>query len=158
MSDIEITTELPDTSYANGAPITSVEQTVSLAGPPGPGGGGGSGGVIATVVAGETLSGHRAVVLHTDGLAYYASNDAPDDATRQVWLTLGAGIEGTSVQIQQLGVVTEPSWAWADGPIFLGASGVLTQTPPVAPAFIMQLAQPNGLTSLVFNPRTPIAL
>lgn len=123
---------------------------------PGPPGQGAS--ITSTVTAGETLSGHRAVVLHADGMAYYASNDEPTDATRQIWLSLGAAIEGTDVEIQPLGLITEPSWNWSDDPVFLGTNGVLTQTPPVEPAFMIQLGQPTGPTTLMFNPRTPIVL
>lgn len=139
-----------------------LEQTTTLTiseadpGPPGPPGPGAS--ITSTVIAGETLSGHRAVTVHLDGMAYYASNDDLGDATRQVWLTLGAALTGTDVEIQPLGVITEPSWNWTDDPVFLGVSGVLTQVPPTSPAFMIQLGQPTGPTTLMFNPRTPIVL
>jgi len=152
---IVITVNPPDVVDVTVEPPPVVEVEISTGVPvPGPAGPG----LAATVAAGETLSGHRAVALHSDRRAYYASNDQPTDATRQIWITLGAAIEGTDVQIQPLGIIVEPSWNWDDGPIFLGTSGVLTQVPPVQPAFLMQVAQPNGPTSLIFNPRTPIVL
>lgn len=123
---------------------------------PGPPGSGAT--ITVDAIAGETLSGHRVVTLHSDGRAYYASNDDITDATRQAWLTLGAALEAAHATLLPLGLVTEPSWNWSDDPVFLGTNGVLTQTPPVAPAFMLQVGQPTGPTTLMVNPRTPIAL
>lgn len=133
---------------------------VSWSGPPGPAGPAGESSSIATLTAGQTLSGHRVVATHVDGTVLYASNDTLTDATRQLWVTLGAADEGDAVQCQSFGRVNEGGWSWTDDPIFLGVDGFLTQTPPSAPdaAFFLQVAAPDGPTALVFNPRNPFQL
>lgn len=127
---------------------------VGVEGPPGP-----EGGSSFIVFAGADLSGHRVVRPQGDGTVVYASNSDLADATRPLWLTLGAALSGDPVTVQGLGLITEPSWNWSDAPIFLGVDGVLTQTPPALPAaFLLQLGAPDGATSLYYQPRTPIAL
>lgn len=77
-----------------------------------------------SVIAAEPLGGHRAVTA--DGL-----HATPQTLDRLVGITLGAGPLGAAVQYVSRGLLTEPSWAWqADAPVFVGLSGVLTQTPP----------------------------
>lgn len=41
-----------------------------------------------------------------------------------------AGAPGVPIDIQAQGAVNDAGWAWADGPVFLGPAGTLTQIPP----------------------------
>jgi hypothetical protein len=101
----------------------------------GPSGTGGSGGTIETYVAGATVNGHRVVVTDEDGEAIHADNTDPTHANAATKISLGAALTGEDVQVQLVGRITEPSWAWTlNGTIYVGADGVLTQTPPAAPA------------------------
>lgn len=121
----------------------------------------GGGSATVTALAGATLSGHRVVRPQSDGSMVYASNDQIADVTRSLFLTLGAASSGAPVTVQVIGQVAEPTWNWSDGPIFLGANGVLTQTPPTlvgGAVFIEQVASSDGPTGLFWNPRTPIVL
>jgi hypothetical protein len=82
-----------------------------------------------TMVAGETLSGHRAVVSE-NGLAVYAE-PLETNYFKSIGLTLGAAIEGSIVTVQAMGLITEPSWNWDTGAaIWLSQNGVLTQSVP----------------------------
>ena len=137
----------PDQSVTSAVAQNGMTAVAAIVGPPGPSG---SAGVTATRTAGEALGGHRAVAIRTDGKAWYVS---PTDALVSVFgLTTGAASLGADVAIQSAGEMIEPSWNWTQGPVYLGASGTLTQTVPVAGA-IVEIGIAGGPTSITINPR-----
>lgn len=95
---------------------------------------GATAGQILQAVAGATLGGHRAIFIDA-GRAQYADSAAPS-AERVAGITLGAAAEDAVVNYQTAGAITEPSWNWNEGPVFLGANGMLTQTPPSSGAVV----------------------
>lgn len=117
-----------------------------------------AGGVVVQCTAGEALGGHRVVVLNAAAAAVYASNAVPEHLHKVLGLTTGAVILGAEVPVQTGGEMVEPTWAWTlDAPIFLGANGLLTQTPPVA-GFILVVAFPVTATKIFIKLREPLAL
>ncbi len=108
---------------------TIVQVTVpGLQGPPGPSGAAGV--QTLTLPASHDLSGHRAVVATAAGAAYADPGD-PSYQDAVIGITTGAALAGETVSIQAAGEMVEPSWSWTPGqPIFVGASGALTQSPP----------------------------
>ena len=119
-------------------------------GPPGPAGG------YAVGTAATALSGHRVVTADPDGTWRYASNDNPADMAAPLWITTGAVDAGQQGEAVILGPITEPSWSWNPGPVFLGLNGALTQTPPAAPdaVFLVQVGFATSATTL-FVDRNP---
>lgn len=119
-------------------------------GPPGPVGGSGLG------TASRPLSGHRVVTPLEDGSLDYASNDNPGHLAAPLWVTATAAGTGGEIEFVVIGLMTEPSWSWTPGPVYLGVNGVLTQTPPAAPAaaFLAQVGFATSATSL-FVDRLP---
>lgn len=90
----------------------------------GPRGAQGPSGNQVTVTAQEALGGHRAVTA--DG--YHAT---PSLLDKLAGISTGAASLGDTANLQRSGLMTEPSWTWTpDAPVFVGAAGVLTQTPP----------------------------
>ena len=102
--------------------------------------------------AGVTISGHTAVyVSTTDGKVYPAVADT--SARFCIGVTTGGAASGASVTVQVSGVLTEPAWAWTMAqPVWLGASGALTQTQPTTGA-LFQVGVPLGATSLRIEPQ-----
>ena len=95
--------------------------TVGMQGPPGPSGSGSAD----TITAAEALGGHR--VITAAGL--HATNATIDLA---IGITSGAASTGTQAAYVSSGFIDEPSWTWTPQlPIFIGASGVLTQIEPI---------------------------
>jgi hypothetical protein len=131
----------------------SIELGPGLPGPPGPPGPVGGNGLG---TASRPLSGHRVVTALPDGSLDYASNDDPAHLAAPLWITTTAAGTGDEVAFVVVGPVTEPSWNWTPGPVYLGANGVLTQTPPTAPAavFLAQIGFATSLTTL-FVDRNP---
>jgi hypothetical protein len=75
-----------------------------------------------------------------NGQLNYASNDNVAHLAAPLWITTGAASPGSPVDVLITGLMVEPSWSWTPGPVYLGANGQLTQTPPAAPGAVF-LAQ-----------------
>jgi len=117
--------------------------------------------VVLNAVAAVALSGHRVVTPRPDGTLDYASNAVAAHLHAPLWVTLGAVTAGQPATVLAYGALTESSWAWTPGaPLFLGADGLLTQTPPVAPGalFLAQVGVATGPTSAFFDRQPSISL
>lgn len=102
-------------------------------------------------IAGEALSGHRAVRHDEDGQLVHA--DCATAVTAQaIGITLGAAEAGALASVLFAGEVTEPSWSWTAGPIFLGANGLLTQSAPATGCLVI-VGHAAGATRMVVAPR-----
>lgn len=124
-------------------------------GPAGP-----PGAAALTVTAGAALSGHRIVYLDAAGKAQYASNQIASHALIALGLTLGAAALDEAVSVQRSGEVTEPSWSWTlEQPVYLGDTGLLTQTAPTSPALFQRIVGfPTAATKLFLALREPVFL
>lgn len=127
-------------------------------GPPGkPGDTGGAASSILTATAASNLGGHR--VVKTVGMdeVDYADSSVPGDADLVVGVTLGAATAGADVQVQTDGVIEEGSWTWTPGPVWLGLTGILTQTPPTS-GFLCKVGIALGPTTLLVDVEPAIVL
>ncbi|MFN0028416.1 MAG: hypothetical protein ACKV2O_14740 [Acidimicrobiales bacterium] len=151
----EVTVSNPTIELTVGAP--GAVEIVSLGvpgpqGPPGP-----AGASTFTAMAAVTVSGHRCVAWRADGQVEYASNTTPAHAWAAVGITTGAAIAGDLATVHGFGRLDEGSWSWTPLTlIYLGVGGLLTQTPPVAPAFVRVLGHAITPTSMWVSPRQPI--
>lgn len=114
-------------------------------------------GVTTSFEAGETLGGHRAVII-VDDKAYYADCSIVSHANIVYGITTGATILGSQAIVQRGSELEEPSWSWVLGiPIWLSTTGLLTQTPPSS-GFSLILGFPITSTKMLINIREPIFL
>jgi hypothetical protein len=97
------------------------------------------------------------VRLSTAGVVVYASSDDPAGMARPAWMTTGAAASGAAVTLAYYGLVTEPSWAWSPGPLYVGVGGLLTQTPP-ASGYIRLVGAAVSATTVWLDPQPAIAL
>lgn len=128
-------------------------------GPPGPAGDGAE--PVFQALAAVPIGGGRAVYFDSLGHANYASADNPASVNTFAGITKGAADAGDVLNIVPIGEIIDGAWSWVpDEPIYLGFNGLLTQTPPAAPAssFALILGYPTTATRVFFNPRNPIAL
>ena len=107
--------------------------------------------VLAT--ASGALGGHRAVVI-TNGTAIHANNSTQPLVSG---ITQGAVVNGATVTVQTTGQLTEPTWAWTSGPVYLGSDGLLTQSPPIS-GVIVELGTALTPTTLLIRVQPPIYL
>lgn len=118
-------------------------------------------GNVFTKEAAVNISGHRVILADTLGKADYASNEILSHANKVIGLSTGAVSQSAQATIQSYGELVEPSWNWTqDVPVYLGADGYLTQTPPASPAakFSLVVGFPTSATSLFIKIGIPIIL
>lgn len=115
----------------------SIDVIVGQGGPMGPAGP--AGGSTIAKTAAQALGGHRAVKAAPDDEVDYPNNAVTEDGGLIVGLTVAAANSGATVAVQVTGEIEEGSWNWSLGPVFCGANGVLTQTPPPGAAWLRQI-------------------
>ena len=99
------------------------------AGPIGPPGAG----AVLQRTAALDLSGQRVVKDAGSGQAAYADPSTPGDAALVLGVTTTAALQGFPTLIQCIGDMVDPAWSWTPGlPLYCGAAGQLTQTPPTS--------------------------
>lgn len=129
--------------------------TVGEQGPQGPAGP--DGGLEQEYTAGESVGGHRVVYVDEDGAVRYADCTEAAHAFKIAGLTLEASTAGNPVRVQTYGVVAEPSLNLSvDDQIYLGSSGLFTQTPPVSRAFLLSIGGAVATTKLFLRIGPPI--
>lgn len=120
-------------------------------GPPGPPGAGST----FTAIAAQTIFQFRVVALNPSGMAYLPNQAVLLDAKSVLGVALNAALVGEPVVIQTDGViVTGPLWN-PGAEYFLGASGILVDTPPTTGQWL-QVAFANSATELIVRPQNVI--
>ena len=125
-------------------------------GPQGPQGPAGDGSTF-TKIADSNLSGHRAVKAVSGDRVAYVSSGTPTDIGLAIAITTGAAAADATATLRAYGEISEPSWAWTPGPVFLGVNGVLTQTVPTS-GYVQQIGVALSSTKLMVDIRPPIRL
>jgi hypothetical protein len=150
-----VTVAPPGPETVHVLPVVGAPGPQGVPGPPGDV----AGQLRATATASTALSGHRVVTALADGTLGYADNTDPDHVYVPMWLTLGAIEAGAEGDVLVYGLVDEPSWAWAPGPLYLGTDGQLTQTAPAAPAlFLAQVGVATRPTTAFIDRQPSITL
>lgn len=81
-------------------------------------------------VCNKNISIHRLVVLDDDGYPEYADNTLREHANRVVGISTTSALAGETLRIQHTDGITDPSFNFTVGPLFVGVNGFLTSTPP----------------------------
>ena len=132
---------------------------VAAQGPRGPQGIPGPVGGATTVMVGAVpISGHTAVALDSGGLLIYA------DCTNLAHLGAVQGVIANAYGAGDLAVVqtdfdlTHAGWAFATGPVFVGATGALVQTLPMGAVFAQVVGYALAPTRIRIDVQPPIVL
>jgi len=116
------------------------------------------GDAVTTATASINLSALRAVILDNAGQFAYADSGTPSHAYRVAGILPYAIPQGAEGVAYRLGEISDAVWNWTRGsPIYLGANGQLTQTPPTT-GFLLVLAQPVSPTVINLQLPSPIFL
>ena len=110
------------------------------------------------IAASASLSALRVVIVNESGQLAYADSATAAHAFRVVGLLPSAVSSGESIAVLIDGLIADATWNWTIGsPIFIGANGVLTQSPPET-GFLQQVATPITATQIDFEIQEPILL
>ena len=141
--------------------------TVVMAGTPGPAGVQGPAGEQGPIgpegastlqrVAGETISALRLVYENDNGEVFYIDKEDDININSILGLTITSASTGGNVNVQRTGVVDDDSWSWDAGKVWLGANGVLTQSPPSV-GFDVLIGTAVSSTRIILNIQDSILL
>ncbi len=103
-----------------------------------------------TIKAGENLGGYRAVYADSN-YVYHADKDTATDRDKIVGITDSPYNINENAGIFVNGSVTNGSWSFTPGPVFVGTDGVLTQPEPTGTAFIVKVGVAVNSTTIVID-------
>jgi hypothetical protein len=114
-----------------------------------------SGGIVpaaidTTLVASTSLSALRCITTDSSGLAKYATPDSLANAV-VIGISTTAASTGQNITIKTSGQITDASWNWTKGAIYLGANGTLTQTAPTGGSIVVHVAKAITATTLIID-------
>jgi hypothetical protein len=114
-----------------------------------------SGGIVpaaidTTLVASTSLSALRCITTDSSGLAKYATPDSLANSV-VIGISTTAASTGQNITIKTSGQITDASWNWTKGAIYLGANGVLTQTAPSGGSIVVHVAKAITATTLIID-------
>ena len=114
-----------------------------------------SGGIVpaaidTTLVASTSLSALRCITTDSSGLAKYATPDSLANAV-VIGISTTAANTGENITIKTSGQITDASWNWTKGAIYLGANGALTQTAPTGGSIVVHVAKAITATTLIID-------
>ena len=114
-----------------------------------------SGGIVpaaidTTLVASTSLSALRCITTDGSGLAKYATPDSIANAV-VIGISTTSASTGQNITIKTSGQITDASWNWTKGAIYLGANGALTQTAPTGGDIIVHVAKAITATTLIID-------
>lgn len=150
----------PDTT------VVAVQQppssSVVVRGVPGPRGiqgiPGPAGGATIVTVGATPLSGHTAVAMDADGLLIYADCTNPAHIGAVQGVIANAYGAGDPAVVQTDFDLSHAGWAFATGPVFVGASGALVQAPPPGAVFAQVVGFALAPTRIRIDVQPPIVL
>lgn len=121
-----------------------------IQGPPGPQGPIGPAGDAPTLIAGITVSGHRAIAIDANGEGVYA--DAGDASAMSLYgISTNAALLGEDILVARSGYLEWPAGGLTPGaPLFLGTTGLLTQTVPTT-GWLRQVATAIDAASVIVD-------
>ena len=132
---------------------------VAEQGPPGPQGiPGPTGGATTVTVGVSAISGHAAVALDATGELIYADCTNPAHIGAVLGVTENAYAAGADAEVKTAFTLTHAGWAFAPGPVYVGAAGALTQSLPPGAVFAQVIGTALSSTVLHINPQPPIYL
>ena len=119
-----------------------------------------SGGIVAanidtSLTAGMSISALRCITTNSSGEAVYATPDTLANAV-VIGISTTAGNTGETITIKTSGQLSDASWNWTKGAIYLGANGVLTQTAPSGGSIVVHVAKAITATTLIIDIDTTI--
>ena len=110
------------------------------------------------MVRATPLSGHTAVSMGADGLLIYADCTNPAHLGAVLGVVANAYSPGDLAVVQTDFDLAHAGWAFATGPVFVGATGALVQTLPMGAVFAQVVGYALAPTRIRIDVQPPIVL
>jgi len=118
--------------------------------------GGGTSSDVKIKTAAEAIGGQRFVIVNTDDELEYADCDILSHGHRIYGISQNAGAAGDLITVLLRGEIENTGWAFdIEKPVFLGSSGLVTQTPPTS-GFVLNVGY--ALASTILDVRIQLPL
>lgn len=104
------------------------------------------------LTAAGAVSALRAIVAE-GGVGRYPDTAVPVDAGRVVGVSKSAAAAGDPFDVTTSGEISDGSWSWSPGAVFVGAGGALSQSPGAG--WVLEVGRAVGPTRLLVNVKTP---
>jgi hypothetical protein len=145
----------PNSKTSAAAGYSRIASVAAIIGPSGRKGDAGPAGIglNGSGIAAEPIGGHRAVYAAPDGLRY-ASNDS-DLSIDVLGVSRFASAFGEECGFQPSGEMTDPSFSFLPGPIYLGTQGELTQDMPTS-GWVVEIGIGITPTKILIRVQPPI--
>lgn len=119
-----------------------------------------SGGIVAanidtSLTAGMSISALRCITTNASGEAVYATPDSLANAV-VIGISTTSGSLGDTIIVKTTGELSDASWSWTKGAIYLGANGTLTQTAPSGGSIVVHVAKAITATKIIIDIDTTI--
>lgn len=111
--------------------------------------------VDTSLIAGTSISALRCITTDANGEAKYATPDTLANAL-VIGISTTSGNTGDTIVVKTSGQMTDASWSWTKGAIYLGANGTLTQTAPSAGDIVVHVAKAITATTIIVDIDTTI--
>lgn len=114
-----------------------------------------SGGIVAanidtSLTASTSISALRCITTDGSGLAKYATPDTLANAV-VIGISTTSGSAGDTITVKTTGELSDASWSWTKGAIYLGANGTLTQTAPSGGSIVVHVAKAITATKILID-------
>lgn len=111
--------------------------------------------VDTSLIAGTSISALRCITTDANGEAKYATPDTLANAL-VIGISTTSGNTGDTIVVKTSGQMTDASWSWTKGAIYLGSNGTLTQTAPSAGSVVVHVAKAITATTIIVDIDTTI--
>lgn len=139
-------------TYVAEVQTNTTTASVTIPGPQGPPGDTDAAMLIGT--AATAINALKVVKFEAD-LLYIASATLQTDANKVVGIAVTAASNpGDTISVRTDGEMSDGSWNWASGAVYLGANGVLTQTAPLT-GFVLEIGRVRAPTKIIIDIQNP---
>lgn len=106
----------------------------------------------------DPISGHRVICTDSVGSPTYCDATIASHANIAIGISTMAATEfGADLSIQHAGILSEPSWNFMAGPVYVGVNGTLTQSLSEC-SFIQQVGVAITPTSIIVGLKPALVL
>lgn len=103
-----------------------------------------------SLIAAENVSPYRALIIDAAGKVWHADKDSITDRDRVIGINKNATGINDLTELQTTGAITNQSWSFNPGPVFVNTAGTLTQVEPTS-GYVVKMGIALSATKLLID-------